>query len=350
MVTFVGAWARLRDGMTMPVLVKEMRSRMRGTRAAWLLFVASALTIGLGLIILSLSWGEMSGDAREMQATMAQVGRALFIGLTVLEGVLAVLLAPALTSGAIALEYEQQTFEFLLLTRLSSLNIVLGKLFSSLGFIAIALLCALPVASLAFLYGGVAPMQLVWSQAIIFAAVFCFGAIGVFCSSRFRKTSTATVLAFSITALWLGLLPLVRWLLDLNAIFEGNNIFFTLSLSIVLLLTLSAVPTMLIAGIIYLAHGRWLPRVALLALGGVFAIGACLLLYLPNALDDFLNTDYFLFANPVVCLYNVSNGVYGDVFSPNSETLSAIVCIGILLAVAYAAVALAVREVRRQRG
>ncbi len=126
-----------------------------------------------------------------------------------LEAILCGLIAPALTAGAISIEREQQTLDLLLLTRLSDVNILFGKLFSALSFIAMILICALPVVAISFLLGGVAPAQLCWATAIIFVSACFFSAIGLYCSTRYPKTATAVAVAYCICLAVLALLPLL---------------------------------------------------------------------------------------------------------------------------------------------
>ena len=156
-------------------------------------------------MIIMPAWDNISGnDVR----SMTEVGKNLFRGITILEGILCALIAPALTSGAISIEREQQTLDLLLLTRLSNLNILFGKLLSALSFIAMVLICAMPVVAISFLLGGVAP-QLCWSAAIIFLTACLFSMIGLYCSTRYAKTSTAVAIAYCICLASLAILPLL---------------------------------------------------------------------------------------------------------------------------------------------
>ncbi len=202
MVSLSAPWTRWKSSLALPVLMKEMRSRMRGRRAPVLLFITTAIAIGIGLIIISSQWGDNYRDPVAMARTLAETGRNLFTGLTILQALLCALVAPALTAGAISLEREQQTFDFLLLTRLSSGNIVLGKWLSSLSFVFIILLCTLPVVAICFILGGVDPAHFCWSVAVIVATTCCFGAIGIYSSSRTNRTATAASLAFLLCLAW----------------------------------------------------------------------------------------------------------------------------------------------------
>ena len=118
-------WDRLYTHLSLPVLMKEMRVRMRGLRAPILLGISTALAIIVGLIIIMPGWDTIStNDSRNM----VRMGENLFIGITVLEGILCALIAPALTAGAVSIEREQQTLDLLLLTRLSDAQYSLRKI------------------------------------------------------------------------------------------------------------------------------------------------------------------------------------------------------------------------------
>jgi ABC-type transport system involved in multi-copper enzyme maturation permease subunit len=96
-----------------------------------------------------------------MQYLEGAIGNPLFTGVKKIVAALIIFVTPALTSGSIALEQEQRTFEFLLMTRLSEAGIIWGKLLAALSFPGILVLCSLPVTALAFLFGGVSLWQFI---------------------------------------------------------------------------------------------------------------------------------------------------------------------------------------------
>ena len=68
----------------------------------------------------------------------AGIGQAIFVVILIVQTILIVILAPALTSGAISMEREKQTLELLITTPVSTLGMVSGKLISSHGLRAAA--------------------------------------------------------------------------------------------------------------------------------------------------------------------------------------------------------------------
>ncbi len=315
--------ARLERAISLPVLMKEMRSRMRGIRAPVLLFITTALTIGIALLILAPQWNETTyggespyGGIARIGEHMAEMGHSLFVGLMIVEAILCALIAPALTAGAISIEREQQTLELLLLTRLTSANLVLGKMLSALSFVLIILLCSLPVGAISFLLGGVDPGQFLWALAVIISVIAIFGAIGIYCSSRFTKTTTAVVMAYTICLGWLGLIPLGAVLIENFHSSTNEGFFIQLILTIGVLLTLAVVPATIISALLSLVMRTRMPRVVNLALWGVSAAGVSLILYIPGILDA-MEAEMLLFGNPIIALVTLFENS-GSLFSSTS--------------------------------
>lgn len=284
---------------SLPVLMKEMRVRMRGIRAPILLFISTALTIVIGLMIIIPGWNDISANDVH---SMEQVGVHLFQGIIILLGILCGLIAPALTAGSISLEREQQTLDLLLLTRLSNLNILFGKLLSALSFITMILLCAIPVVAISFLLGGVDPAQLCWSAAIIFITACFFSTIGLFCSTRFAKTSTAVATAYCICIASLLLLPLLGGAVSAfdNAT-DQTYYFFLFGAS-----SLFAIyPTLILCALFVTVLRRPLHWLVGLSCWALSAVTCCLLLLnyqtqVGQAAQN--NMEYFLIGNPAVAL------------------------------------------------
>jgi len=128
-----------------------------------------------------------------------QVGRTIFSTLIFTELALVIFMAPALTAGAVSGERERQTLDLLLCTPVSATSIILGKLASSLMFILLILFVSIPLFSVVFLFGGVAPGLVVSVFVILVVTAIVIGAIGLFASTIIKRSTGATVLAFALT-------------------------------------------------------------------------------------------------------------------------------------------------------
>src|SRR3972149_5434733 len=132
-----------------PVVMKELRGRMRGGKAFVILTIyLLLLSTAISIVFLAFTASQNpvgSSDVRQV------LGKAIFGMVVGMELFTVSFIAPALTSGAISSEREHQTFDLLRTTLLPARSFVLGKLFSSLFYIVLLLFAALPLQSLAFL-------------------------------------------------------------------------------------------------------------------------------------------------------------------------------------------------------
>lgn len=192
-----------------PIIIKELRSRMRGPRAfiiltIMLLFLAGALYGTYRLNMLSAGFSPMPGPI---------IGQSLFQTLITLQLIVICLITPALTAGAISSEREQLTYEMLLTTPLSPARILWGKLVSALSYILLLLFAAIPIAGLVFIFGGVTPWQMLRGFVALFVVAILFGTLGIFMSAWLGRTGRATVLSYIFVVL-IFVLPVVAIIVE----------------------------------------------------------------------------------------------------------------------------------------
>lgn len=188
----------LRDN---PVLVRELRVRMRGAKAYWLMLtyvlIATAIVVSVGVWFAGAQnrpWG------RPPQGH--DLGKALAIWVMVGQGIMVCLLAPGLSSSVISSERERQTYGLLRITLLRAFQIVAGKLLSSLSYLGLLVLSAAPFVALAFLYGGVSWLQIGRAGVTLVAAGVYFASAGLWWSAMGRRTATSTVGAYGTMLLF----------------------------------------------------------------------------------------------------------------------------------------------------
>jgi ABC-2 type transport system permease protein len=184
------------------IIVKELRGRMRGRRAFVIITIHVLLLTAFAWMFMRLneevisslsSWGGQANYAS------ASIGRGIFGSLMLLQTLMVAVLAPAATAGAISSEREHQTLDLLTVTPISSLAIVLGKLFSALAWLFVLILASIPVTALVFVFGGVAPDDMVRGYVVLFATVIGLGSVGIFFSTLTRRTGASTGLTFVAT-------------------------------------------------------------------------------------------------------------------------------------------------------
>jgi ABC-2 type transport system permease protein len=195
------------------IIVKELRGRMRGRRAFVIITIHVLLLTAFAWMFMRLneevisslsSWGGQANYAS------ASIGRGIFGSLMLLQTLMVAVLAPAATAGAISSEREHQTLDLLTVTPISSLAIVLGKLFSALAWLFVLILASIPVTALVFVFGGVAPDDMVRGYVVLFATVIGLGSVGIFFSALTRRTGASTGLTI-VTTLGLVLGSFFVW-------------------------------------------------------------------------------------------------------------------------------------------
>ncbi|MFZ4816264.1 MAG: hypothetical protein ACOYL5_17145 [Phototrophicaceae bacterium] len=212
-----------------PVMLKELRGRMRGMRAFIVLTLYLGLMAGfLALIYLTFTTLETNFSS----AAAGAAGRLLFMGVVGIELLLIIFIAPAFTAGAITGERERQTYDLLRTTLLASTSFVMGKLESALSYILLLLLAAIPLQSLAFLFGGVSPSEVLIVFVILIVMAITLGTVGIYFSAIAPRTLSASVRTYTVTLIGAFGAPLVLnllfvWLQDLagqakNSVLEAT--------------------------------------------------------------------------------------------------------------------------------
>jgi ABC-type transport system involved in multi-copper enzyme maturation permease subunit len=140
---------------------------------------------------------------------LADFGYGVVASILTIQAGLVLVLAPALAASAIADERERKTLHYLLTSRLTAVEIIIGKLGARLTHVGILLASTLPVVGLLTLFGGVDPRALLWMYAGTISTAFFLTGVCVFLSVQARKVRHALSQAYAFTALWLIVVPLL---------------------------------------------------------------------------------------------------------------------------------------------
>jgi ABC-type transport system involved in multi-copper enzyme maturation permease subunit len=195
--------------------VKELRGRMRGRRAFVILTIYLVLLGGFALMVETLiERGYQTGFGGSSAFASAAIGQGIFAALLFLMTLQVVFLAPSSTAGAISLEREKQTLELLVATPISSVAIVIGKLLSALVYVFLLIAASIPLMAVVFVYGGIAPEDVVRGYIVLIAAALGLGSFGLMCSSLVRRTTAATAITiFGVLAMTIGtVFILIFWI------------------------------------------------------------------------------------------------------------------------------------------
>ncbi len=217
-------YPRLLRSLWNPLLVKELRGRMRGARAFVVLTIYLLLLSCFTSVIYYAYTASMSGPGSA--SSMAYLGKVVFASVVIIEIFMVTFLTPAFTAGAISGEKERQTYELLRTTLLPARKVVFGKFSSALVYMILLILAAVPLESLAFVLGGVEVEELVLALVILLVAAFFFAAMGLFFSSILRSTLAATILSYVVTlvgTIGLPILLLVFYTMLSSTIYAASS-------------------------------------------------------------------------------------------------------------------------------
>lgn len=225
-----------------PVILKELRKRMRGRQAyillfAYLVVISLFMTLIYGTVLLNNATNvRWDPQARQM------LGKSIFGTIVLTELLLIALISPALTSGAIASERERQTLDLLRTTLLSARALVLGKLGSAFSFVFLLIFSAVPLQSLAFLLGGVGMAELIISSLLMMVTAFFFCSLGLFFSSFMKSTTVANVASYAVIVVSTITLGIIFFILVTFSSMSGSSHLSEDAVALILWILFSANP------------------------------------------------------------------------------------------------------------
>lgn len=199
----------LRLGPTNPITVRLVQNGSRRAKHAYVRSIYLAVLIVVLLWSLVATTGAGDLDYR----LLARAGATSFIWIAYLQVVLICVLSPVFMAGAIAQEASPKTWDILLTTPLSPVQLVLGNLLGRLFFVLALLVASLPLFALTQYFGGVPGKSIFASYLIAGCAALLVGSIAVSLSVS-RVVGRRAVFAFYVSVVsYLGVtLAIDAWL------------------------------------------------------------------------------------------------------------------------------------------
>lgn len=216
--SIAGAAPRAPENVAMfpgPVIISELVTTARRKRAY-------ALRFFYGLILLLLIWEycfrtftNVSGNLRVTLTInqMSDLALRIFETFAITQAVVLMFLTPALVAGSIAEERQRKTLDYLLASRLSSAEIVLGKLSARLVQVGVLVTLGVPIQCMLSLFGGIPFDLIVLVYAGTCSTVLFLAAVSVAVSSYSRRPRDAIALVYVLTIVWLFVPTLIATLM-----------------------------------------------------------------------------------------------------------------------------------------
>ncbi|WP_317855526.1 ABC transporter permease [Chakrabartyella piscis] len=182
--------------MMNPVLRREAITSLRGWKNfAVVMFYIGIILFGAGLFFFSTVYNSYDYSFDPQAMTF------LYVFLASIQMALVVISVPAFAAGSISGEREKQTLDLLLVTKLSPLSIVVGKMLASMAFVLLLVVSTLPVFALVFYFGSIHIGSLLLMMAFAVTTAFMLAGISVFFSCVYKRTVISIMLVYIITGI-----------------------------------------------------------------------------------------------------------------------------------------------------
>lgn len=202
-----------------PVLRNESKLSVRTPRFSLMILIYIAV-LSVGTLIF---YNSYSSDVYA-SGINPQSAVTLYITLAIIQAILLMFIVPSLTATSICSEREKQTLDILLSTRLSPLQIILGKLSASSLKVIMLIVCTIPLYSICGLIGGVKLSNiLILVGSFIISTIFV-GSIGVFISTYSKTSKAATSLTYALVLfIFAGTIVIAYIIVMINLYKSGYN-------------------------------------------------------------------------------------------------------------------------------
>ncbi len=207
-----------------PVIMKELRGRMRDRRT-FILLTAYLSLIGLFVGVVYLFMYDTLSYTRFEPGFRQSMGKAVFGTVIMIELLLISFIGPGLTAGSITSEREHRTYDLLKTTLLTPRELIFGKLGAAVTYLLLLIFTTLPIQSLAFILGGVGLAETLISGLMLVVTAVFFCSLGLFFSSLLKRTLAATITSYASILLSVLALVLFVFMIGLfeSFFFGGYN-------------------------------------------------------------------------------------------------------------------------------
>ena len=195
--------------MLNPILSFSATRRMRSFKTLLIAAVWLLVMMGVALLIM----GQLFRSGASINGL--RTGVTCYQILIIVQFILIILVAPAMTSGAIAGERARQTLELLLVTNTRAFRIVWRKAMESFAMLALLIVCGFPVMCMTMIAGAVTILQILAGELFLLAMAFAAVCVGVLSSALARSTVGSSILSYVIL-LSIGLLTTLPLLADVG--------------------------------------------------------------------------------------------------------------------------------------
>lgn len=181
-----------------PVLARESRQRFRG-RWSWLVITGWVIVVGLLTYLFFVAGRSFDSDffgVRGPLSGLSQAGKWVFEGMTLVLLTAVAFMVPGLTALSVVGERQSQTLRLLQITQVTPFGIVVGKLFSSIGYFLVLILAVIPLLGLPLAFGAIGLLDVLVVLAMLILVVAMQASVSIWVSSRAKSNRGAVALSY----------------------------------------------------------------------------------------------------------------------------------------------------------
>ncbi len=216
-----------------PIFGKELRVTSRRKRTYFLRvgYLGTLLLLLLWMYLLigmSYSWRGNGGSVAQRQMQQQQLGSYFFSMFAMFSVVAAAIISPVLTSTSIGAERLHKTLHVLLMTPITSWQIISGKLLSRLWVALVLIGLSLPVLAVSRLLGGVELSQVGSVLSLVATMAIVGASIGLFFSTLLNRAYAVILLSYATILFFYLFIPVMIGLLWSHQFRAGQDTYFWL--------------------------------------------------------------------------------------------------------------------------
>ena len=183
-----------------PVFNREITTTPR----SWRLYLSRAIYVASLFGLVLTAWLILIGS-QEVRGLgdLSRFGSAVFALLAPIQLAMAIAFSALLTAAAVAQEKDRRTLDLLLMTNLTSVELVLGKLLASMLSVLVLIVAAIAMLVLITLLGGVSYSQVLRVVAVTLIAAVVSGSLGSTIALWREKTFQSLALTTLLLVMWL---------------------------------------------------------------------------------------------------------------------------------------------------
>jgi len=173
-----------------PILLTEITRNLRQSK----IVIIQTIYLSILSTVVYIIWAQNASYRYDP----AYAGKDIFNAILFFQYIAVMLLCPAFTCADISSEIEKQSFDLLITSLLSSKEIILGKLGSTIIHIGLFLLSSLPVMCMVFYFGGISTVDILLAYLFIIIIAIFYSVLGLFMSARIKKTSVSIAVTYGV--------------------------------------------------------------------------------------------------------------------------------------------------------